>query len=131
MWSPHWPAGCLSSAMFPEPFPCTSDGSRSLVGSLLHQRGHQDWHVGAAEANKIHADTGHVKKVAKFGNNSKDGLHKPTSQEDGLHAPMEADIFKDGLHKPTFHEDGLRAPMEAGGNTYESGFLRFCVHQLR
>merc|ERR1712127_870941 len=32
------------------------------------------------------------------------------------------DNFKDGLHKPTFHEDGLHAPMEAGGKTYESGF---------
>merc|ERR1711884_848680 len=32
------------------------------------------------------------------------------------------DNFKDGMHKPTFHEDGLHGPMEAGGKTYESGF---------
>ena len=31
--------------------------------------------------------------------NIKDGLHKPTSHEDGLHAPMEAGNFKNGLHK--------------------------------
>ena len=54
------------------------------------------------------------KQLAKFGDNFKDGLHKPTFHEDGLHAPTEADNFKDGLHKPTFHEDGLHAPIEAG-----------------
>merc|ERR1712127_308778 len=32
------------------------------------------------------------------------------------------DNFKDGMHKPTFHEDGLHGPMEAGGKTYDSGF---------
>merc|ERR1711933_414977 len=30
------------------------------------------------------------KQLAKFGDNFKDGLHKPTFHEDGLHAPMEA-----------------------------------------
>jgi len=38
------------------------------------------------------------------------------------HLEKYGDNFKDGLHKPTFHEDGLHAPMEAGGKTYESGF---------
>ena len=42
------------------------------------------------------------KQLAKFGDNFKDGLHKPTFREDGLNAPTEADNFKDGLHKPTF-----------------------------
>jgi len=32
------------------------------------------------------------------------------------------DNFRDGMHKPTFHEEGLHQPMEAGGKTYESGF---------
>merc|ERR1711963_973077 len=38
------------------------------------------------------------------------------------HLEKYGDNFKDGMHKPTFHEDGLHAPMEAGGKTYESGF---------
>ena len=52
-------------------------------------------------------------QLAKFGDNLKEGLPRPTFHEDGLHAPMEADNIKDGLHKPTFHEDGLHASMEA------------------
>ena len=41
------------------------------------------------------------------------------------------DTFKDGLHKPTFHDGGLHAPMEASGKAYESEFhyLRVC-HDL-
>merc|ERR1739844_261117 len=38
------------------------------------------------------------------------------------HLEKYGDNFKNGMHKPTFHEDGLHAPMEAGGKTYESGF---------
>ena len=39
------------------------------------------------------------KLLAKFGDIFKEGLHKPTFHEDGLHAPMEAGNFKDGLHR--------------------------------
>ena len=54
--------------------------------------------------------------MAEFGDNFKDGLHKRTFHEDGLHAPMEADNLKDGLHKPTFHENGLHAVGRYGDN---------------
>ena len=46
--------------------------------------------------------------------NLKDGLHKPTFHEDGLHGPMKADDLKDGPHKPTLDKDALHTPMEAG-----------------
>merc|ERR1711992_236633 len=55
-------------------------------------------------------------KGFEVGDNAKGGALN------GKHLEKYGDNFKDGLHKPTFHEDGLHAPMEAGGKTYESGF---------
>ena len=61
-------------------------------------------------SSQAHFPEGGLQAVGKVRDIFEDGLHKPTSQEDGLHAPMEAGNFKDGLHKPTFHVDGLQAP---------------------
>jgi len=55
-------------------------------------------------------------KGFEVGDNAKGGALN------GKHLEKFGDNFKDGMHKPTFHEDGLHAPMEAGGKTYESGF---------
>nr|O77206.1 RecName: Full=Dinoflagellate luciferase [Lingulodinium polyedra]AAC36472.1 luciferase [Lingulodinium polyedra] len=38
------------------------------------------------------------------------------------HVEKYGDNFKNGMHKPEFHEDGLHKPMEVGGKKFESGF---------
>ena len=70
------------------------------------------------------------KQLAKFAKNFKDGLHKPASLEDGLHAPMETGNFKKGLHKPTFHVDGLQAPVEAGERHTKVAFTLLECHDI-
>ena len=80
------------------------------------------------------------KQLANFGDNFKDGLHKPTFHEDGFHAPteannfrmvfasprsmrgltraMKADNLKDGLHKPACLEEGLHAVGKVGRQSH-------------
>merc|ERR1712157_176854 len=55
-------------------------------------------------------------KGFEVGDNAKGGALN------GKHLEKFGNNFKDGMHKPTFNQDGLHAPMEAGGKTNESGF---------